>query len=48
MIKERKDIRPLLVKFGVALALSFAGFLYSRITARRIKPSDSPPPASGL
>lgn len=45
-MKERKDIRPLLVKFGVALAISFAGFLYSRIATKRIKPSDSPPPAS--
>lgn len=50
MTKERKDIRPLLVKFGVALALSFAGFLYSRIRTKRINPSDdsspSPPPPS--
>ena len=50
MIKERRDVKPLLVKFGVALALSFAGFLYSRIRTKRIKPPDSPPPppSSGL
>lgn len=46
MIKERRDIQPLLVKFGVALALSFAGFLYSRIRTKRIKPSIAPPPVS--
>ncbi|KAL2925027.1 hypothetical protein RDABS01_007672 [Bienertia sinuspersici] len=44
MIKDRRDIKPLLVKFGVALALSFAGFLFSRIRTKRIKPPDSPAP----
>ncbi|XP_021749873.1 protein CHUP1, chloroplastic-like isoform X2 [Chenopodium quinoa] len=44
MIKDRQDIKPILVKFGVALALSFAGFLYSRIRIKRINPSDPPPP----
>ncbi|KAH9614253.1 hypothetical protein KSS87_013116 [Heliosperma pusillum] len=43
MIKEKRDVRPLLVKFGVALALSFAGFLYVRIRTKRIQPSNSPP-----
>lgn len=42
MIKDRNNIKPLLVKFGVALALSFAGFLYSRIRTKRIKPPASP------
>lgn len=44
MINEKKVLKPFLVKFGVALALSFAGFLYSRIRTKRIKPSDPPPP----
>ncbi|GMH17637.1 hypothetical protein Nepgr_019478 [Nepenthes gracilis] len=47
MLKERKGINPLLIKFGIALALSFAGFLYSRIRTKRIKPPQSrqsPPP----
>lgn len=50
MINEKKVLKPFLVKFGVALALSFAGFLYSRIRTKRIKPSDPPPPppVSGL
>lgn len=45
MGREKRDIKPLLLKFGMALALSFAGFLYSRLRTRRIKPS--PPPAPG-
>lgn len=40
---KNRDIKPLLLKFGVALALSFAGFLYSRLRTRRIKPSQPPP-----
>lgn len=44
MVKDKKDIRPVLVKLGVALALSFAGFLYSRIKCRR--PIFSQPPCS--
>lgn len=44
MVKEQRDIKPLLLKFGVALAISFAGFLYSRLRTKRIKPS--PPPHS--
>lgn len=43
MVREKRDINPLLLKFGVALALSFAGFLYSRLRARRIKLSPPPP-----
>uniref|UniRef100_A0A803MLZ4 Uncharacterized protein n=1 Tax=Chenopodium quinoa TaxID=63459 RepID=A0A803MLZ4_CHEQI len=47
MIKDRQDIKPILMKFGVALALSFAGFLYSRIRIKRINPPDPPlPPVS--
>lgn len=51
MGREKSNIKPLLVKFGVALALSFAGFIYSRFRNRRIKPSLPPPPSprsSGL
>jgi hypothetical protein len=50
MVREKRDINPLLLKFGVALALSFAGFLYSRLRARRIKLSPPPPSprSSGL
>ncbi|KAK6911984.1 hypothetical protein RJ641_024077 [Dillenia turbinata] len=46
-MKEQKDIRPLLLKFGVAVALSFAGFLYSRLRINRIKPSNSSSSSSG-
>lgn len=46
MVREKRDINPLLLKFGVALALSFAGFLYSRFRTRRVKPSQPPPPPS--
>ncbi|XP_030457523.1 protein CHUP1, chloroplastic isoform X2 [Syzygium oleosum] len=42
MVREKRDIRPILLKFGVALALSFAGFLYSRIRTRRGKPKLPP------
>ncbi|XVF74484.1 hypothetical protein PTKIN_Ptkin13bG0114100 [Pterospermum kingtungense] len=45
MLKEKRDLRHLLVKFGVAVALSFAGFLYSRIRTRKTEPY-LPPPSS--
>ncbi|XVF25069.1 hypothetical protein REPUB_Repub13aG0181900 [Reevesia pubescens] len=45
MLKEKRDLRPLLVKFGVAIALSFAGFLYSRFRTRKTKPFLPPPPS---
>ncbi|XWS12015.1 hypothetical protein CRYUN_Cryun37aG0054000 [Craigia yunnanensis] len=45
MLKEKRDLRPLLVKFGVAVALSFAGFLYSRLRTRKTKPYLPPPPS---
>ncbi|KAF5741642.1 Actin binding family protein putative isoform 1 [Tripterygium wilfordii] len=41
--REKKDINPLLVKFGIAFALSFAGFLYSRFITKKVKPSLPPP-----
>ncbi|XP_057527711.1 protein CHUP1, chloroplastic isoform X2 [Amaranthus tricolor] len=46
MIKEKRNMKPFLMKFGVALALSFAGFIYSRIRTRRFKPSLPSPKSS--
>ena len=48
MVKEQRDIKPLLLKFGVALAISFAGFLYSRLRTKRINPSPPPPSPRSL
>ncbi|KAI7985517.1 hypothetical protein LOK49_LG14G01990 [Camellia lanceoleosa] len=45
MVKENRDIRPVLFKFGVALALSLGGILYSILRTKRIKPPQSPPPS---
>ncbi|KAJ1385994.1 Peptidase S9A, N-terminal domain [Sesbania bispinosa] len=45
MIKEERGVKPTLLKFGLAVALSFAGFLYSRLQTRRIKPSTKSPPS---
>ncbi|KAH7565348.1 hypothetical protein ACOSP7_020325 [Xanthoceras sorbifolium] len=43
---EKRDIKPILIKFGVALSLSFAGFLCSRLLRNyRTKPSLPPPPS---
>jgi hypothetical protein len=42
MAREKEDSRTALLKFGVALAVSMAGFL-SIIKTKRIKPSQSPP-----
>ncbi|KAE9616179.1 hypothetical protein Lalb_Chr04g0263011 [Lupinus albus] len=39
IVKEKKVMKPIVVKCGLALALTFAGFLYSRRRVRRIKPS---------
>ncbi|KAI4386985.1 hypothetical protein MLD38_004854 [Melastoma candidum] len=35
MLRDKKDIRPALLQLGVAIAISFAGFLYARIQRRR-------------
>lgn len=43
IVGEKKGVRPLLLQLGVALALSFAGFLYSRFKTKRIGPSQPPP-----
>ncbi|KAF5931989.1 hypothetical protein HYC85_028160 [Camellia sinensis] len=45
MVKENRDIRPVLFKFGVALALSLGGILYSILRTKRIEPPRSPPPS---
>uniref|UniRef100_A0A2P2NGS8 Uncharacterized protein n=1 Tax=Rhizophora mucronata TaxID=61149 RepID=A0A2P2NGS8_RHIMU len=49
MAKEKKDIKPILVQLGVAVALSFAGFLFSHIRTRGRKSSKPPhsPQSSG-
>lgn len=39
MVREEKGMKPILLKCGLALALTFAGFLYSHFRTRRIKPS---------
>lgn len=39
MKKEEKGMKPILVNFGLTLALSFAGFLYSRLRITRISPT---------
>ncbi|CAB4272476.1 unnamed protein product [Prunus armeniaca] len=43
VLGKNRDIKPLLLKFGVAFALSFAGFLFSRLKIKRTKPSLPPP-----
>jgi len=40
MVRDKKDINPLLLKFGVALALSFAGFLSSPRLLALLLPQD--------
>lgn len=42
---EKSNIKPLIVKFGLALVVSFVGFIYSRFRNRRIKPPLPPPPS---
>ncbi|KAA8540325.1 hypothetical protein F0562_024756 [Nyssa sinensis] len=45
--REKRDNRPVLLRFGVALALTLGGILYSVLSTRRIKPSGpSPSPPS--
>ncbi|XP_027336365.1 protein CHUP1, chloroplastic-like isoform X2 [Abrus precatorius] len=41
--REDKGMKPILLKCGLALALTFAGFLYSHIRTKRIKPSPTSP-----
>ncbi|GFZ04217.1 actin binding protein family [Actinidia rufa] len=44
IVRERREIGPALLKFGMALALSLGGILYSVLRTKRIKPSRSLPP----
>ncbi|KAK7402278.1 hypothetical protein VNO78_14414 [Psophocarpus tetragonolobus] len=41
MMREERGVKPVVVKFGLALALSLAGFLFSRLRIRGIKSSKS-------
>lgn len=43
IVGENKDVRPLLVKLGLALAISVAGFFFSRFKTKRIGPFRPPP-----
>lgn len=43
--RDKKDMKPLIFKLGVALALSIAGYFASRFHSR---PRLLPPPASSL
>ncbi|KAL3511725.1 hypothetical protein ACH5RR_024442 [Cinchona calisaya] len=44
MMREKRDIRPVLFKFGVALAFSLGGILYTILRNNKLKPSRSLPP----
>ncbi|KAL2493172.1 actin binding protein family [Abeliophyllum distichum] len=46
MVREKRDIRPVLLKFGVAVALSLGGILYTLFKTKKIKPNKSQPPQS--
>ncbi|XP_039004596.1 protein CHUP1, chloroplastic-like isoform X1 [Hibiscus syriacus] len=46
MSREKRDLRPLLLKFAVAVAISSAGFIYSRRRTRKTKPYLPLPPPS--
>ncbi|MCD7449329.1 hypothetical protein HAX54_051270 [Datura stramonium] len=41
MVRDKRDIRPVILKFGVAVALSLGGILFTFFRTKRIKPSDS-------
>ncbi|KAL2338011.1 hypothetical protein Fmac_012457 [Flemingia macrophylla] len=41
--KEEKSMKPFLLKCGFAMALTLAGFLYSHVRTKRIKPSATSP-----
>ncbi|XP_019194170.1 PREDICTED: protein CHUP1, chloroplastic isoform X2 [Ipomoea nil] len=46
-MREKRDIRPVLLKFGVAVALSLGGILYTILRNKRIKPPKRPPSKGG-
>lgn len=41
--RDDKGMKPILLKCGLALALTFAGFLFSHFRTKRIKPSPKGP-----
>ncbi|CAN4100125.1 unnamed protein product [Withania somnifera] len=41
MVRDKRDIRPVILKFGVALALSLGGILFTFFRTKRINPSNS-------
>lgn len=41
MVRDKRDIRPVILKFGVALALSLGGIIFTFFRPKRIKPSNS-------
>ncbi|XP_071901405.1 protein CHUP1, chloroplastic-like [Coffea arabica] len=43
MTREKRDIRPVLFKLGVALAFSVGSILFSILRTKKVKPSGSPP-----
>ncbi|XLS73965.1 hypothetical protein HN51_030830 [Arachis hypogaea] len=47
-MREEKGPKPFIVKLGFALGLSFAGFIYSHLRAKRVKPSNNTSPTQGL
>ncbi|KAK4375399.1 hypothetical protein RND71_006076 [Anisodus tanguticus] len=40
-MSDKRDIRPIILKFGVALAISLGGILFTFFRSKRIKPSNS-------
>ncbi|TYI26900.1 hypothetical protein ES332_A05G142500v1 [Gossypium tomentosum] len=46
MSREKSVLRALLLKLGIVVAISSAGFVYSRLRARMTKPYLPPPPSS--
>ncbi|CAL5195558.1 unnamed protein product [Lathyrus oleraceus] len=49
LVREEKSMKPILLKCGLAFALTFAGFIYSNFRTRRIKssPKDHHPSGHG-
>ncbi|WJX74709.1 hypothetical protein P8452_58328 [Trifolium repens] len=43
VMKKEKGMKPILVNFGLALAISFAGYICSRLRITGIKPSSNSP-----
>ncbi|KAK7255497.1 hypothetical protein RIF29_28908 [Crotalaria pallida] len=43
IVKDKRGMKPILLKCGLALALTFAGYFYSRSRVRRVKPSPKSP-----